>query len=116
MKTQTDNPYKKPKPAQKYILRLYIIGASPKSEQAITNIKKICEEYLTGQYELEVIDVYQQPMLAKGDQIIAAPTLIKILPLPLRRFVGDLSDTEHILLGLDLKAVPAAAQSTHSKE
>jgi circadian clock protein KaiB len=70
---------------------------------AITNLKKICEEYLEGRYELEVIDLYQNPRLAKDEQIIAAPTLIKKLPLPIRRIIGDMSNKEKVLLGLDLK-------------
>jgi circadian clock protein KaiB len=88
---------------QPYLLCLYIAGTTPRSTQAILNIKQICEQYLQGRYELEVIDVYQQPMLAAGEQIIAAPTLIKQLPFPLRKFIGDLSDTERILIGLDLR-------------
>ena len=88
---------------KKYLLRLYVAGATPKSTQAILNIKKICEVHLKGRYELEVIDVYQQPFLAKGEQIIAAPTLIKKLPPPLRRFIGSMADVERILVGLDLK-------------
>ncbi|MGZ6221064.1 MAG: circadian clock KaiB family protein [Syntrophales bacterium] len=88
---------------EKYVLRLYITGITPKSTQAIQNIKKICEENLKGRYELEVIDIYQQPILAKNEQIIAAPTLIKNLPLPLRRLIGDMSDEERILVGLDLR-------------
>ena len=91
------------KAKEKYVLRLYVSGLTPRSQTAIKNIKKICEEHLNGRYNLEVIDVYQKPVLAKGEQIIAAPTLIKKLPLPLRRFIGDLSDTERILLGLDLR-------------
>jgi circadian clock protein KaiB len=71
--------------------------------RAIANIKNICENYLKGMYQLEVIDIYENPSLGKGEQIIASPTLIKKLPLPLRRFIGDLSDTERILLGLDLQ-------------
>jgi circadian clock protein KaiB len=90
---------------EKYILRLYITGATIRSTLAITNLKKICEEYLEGRYELEVIDLYQQPSLAKGEQIIAAPTLIKKLPLPFRRIIGDMSNKEKVLLGLDLKEV-----------
>jgi circadian clock protein KaiB len=90
---------------KKYLLRLYVAGATPKSTQAIMNIKKICEEHLSGCYDLEVIDIYQQPTLAKGEQIIAAPTLIKKLPLPLRRFIGGMADMERILVGLDLKPV-----------
>ena len=91
------------KSKETYVLRLYISGLTPRSQTAIKNIKKICEEHLNGRYDLEVIDVYQKPVLAKGEQIIAAPTLIKKLPLPLRRFIGDLSDSEKILLGLDLR-------------
>jgi len=86
----------------KYILRLYITGATNRSIFAIQNLKKICEEYLEGRYELEVIDLYQKPCLAKDEQIIAAPTLIKKLPLPFRRIIGDMSDKEKVLMGLDL--------------
>jgi len=86
----------------KYILRLYITGATTRSGLAITNLKKICEEYLEGRYELEVIDLYKKPYLAKDEQIIAAPTLIKKLPLPFRRIIGDMSNKEKVLLGLDL--------------
>ncbi|MBU3626359.1 hypothetical protein ICN48_08935 [Polynucleobacter sp. JS-Safj-400b-B2] len=89
---------------KKYILRLYVAGATARSVAAITNIKKICDEQLAGQYTLEVIDLYQQPLLAAGHQIIAIPTLIKELPPPLRRIIGDLSDTEKVLVGLDLKS------------
>jgi circadian clock protein KaiB len=88
---------------KKYVLRLYVAGATPRSTEAIVNIKKICEEHLKGNYELEVIDIYQQPVLAKGEQIIAAPTLVKKLPLPLRRFIGSMYDVDRILVGLDLK-------------
>ena len=88
---------------EKYVLRLYITGITPKSTRAILNVRKICEENLKGRYELEVIDIYQQPLLAKDQQIIAAPTLIKKLPLPLRRIIGDMSDKERILVGLDLR-------------
>ena len=87
----------------KYILRLYIAGSSPQSMRAIENIKKICEDYLLGKYELQVIDLFQQPQLAQGEQIIAAPTLIKKLPLPLRRMICDMSNAERILVGLDLR-------------
>ncbi|MCX6300742.1 MAG: circadian clock KaiB family protein [Bacteroidia bacterium] len=89
----------------KYILRLYITGTTNRSVLALTNLKKICEEYLEGRYELEVIDLYQMPNLAKDEQIIAAPTLIKKLPLPFRRIIGDMSNTEKVLLGLDLRKV-----------
>ena len=87
----------------KYILRLFITGATSRSVQALSNLKKICEEYLEGKYELEVVDLYQNPSLAKEEQIIAAPTLIKKLPLPFRRIIGDMSDMEKVLKGLDLK-------------
>ena len=88
---------------QKYVLRLYITGTTPRSMRAIANIKNICENYLKGRYQLEVIDIYENPSLGKGEQIIASPTLIKKLPLPLHRFIGDLSNTERILLRLDLQ-------------
>ncbi len=86
-----------------YVLRLYVTGTTPQSVRAIANVKKLCEEYLQGRYTLEVIDLYQQPQLAQGEQIIAAPTLIKKLPLPLRRLIGDMSNTERVLVGLDLR-------------
>lgn len=82
---------------EKYLLRLYVTGMTAKSKQAVQTIKKICEEHLKGRYDLEVIDIYRHPVLAKGDQIIAAPTLIKKLPIPLRRFIGDMTDREKIL-------------------
>ena len=90
-------------PQGSYVLRLYITGVTPASVRAVANIKRICEEYLHGRYELEVIDLYQQPDLAKEAQIIAAPTLIKKLPLPLRRMIGDLTDKEKVLKGIDLR-------------
>jgi circadian clock protein KaiB len=86
-----------------YFLRLYVAGMTPRSVQAIANVKKICEEYLKGRYELKVVDLYQQPQLAQGEQIVAVPTLIKKLPLPLRRIIGDMSKTERVLVGLDLQ-------------
>jgi len=89
--------------ASHYTLRLYVTGSSPASSRAIANIKEICEQFLQGRYSLEVVDLYQQPTLAKGEQIIAAPTLIKMLPLPLRRIIGDMSNFEHVLIGLDLR-------------
>ena len=86
-----------------YILKLYVAGLSPKSATAIANINKICEDNLQGRYQLDVIDLYQQPQLAEGEQIIAIPTLIRKLPLPLRRIIGDLSNTERVLTGLDIR-------------
>lgn len=85
----------------KYILRLYVTGSSGRSLQAVQNLKKICEEHLP-EYDLEVIDIYENPGAAREEQIIAVPTLVKELPRPLRRFVGDLSNTQKILVGLDI--------------
>ena len=86
-----------------YALRLFVTGTTPRSMRAISNIKEICEEHLKSRYELEIIDLYQYPGLAKGEQIIAVPSLIKKLPLPIRRLVGELSDREKVLFGLDIK-------------
>ena len=91
-----------------YILRLFITGMTPASMRAIENIRAICRDHLQGRFELEVIDIYKHPELAKEAQILASPTLIKKLPLPLRRFIGDLSDVEKILAGLDV--VPGSAK------
>lgn len=88
---------------EKYFLRLYIAGMTPRSQEALRKLKKVCSEYLGNNYELEVIDIYQQPILGKGDQIIAVPTLIKKLPPPLRRLIGDFSGEDRLILGLDLK-------------
>jgi len=85
-----------------YILRLYVTGSTPRSLMAISNLKRLCEEYLEGDYDLEVVDIYKNPEAARDAQIVAAPTLIKRLPAPLRRFVGDLSNTQKILIGLDI--------------
>ncbi len=93
---------KRKKPEQ-YVLRLYIAGLTPASRRALLNLQEICEQYLEGHYDLEVIDIYQQPVLSEGEQIIAVPTLVKKLPVPLRKFIGDLSDRDRILVGLDLK-------------
>jgi len=88
---------------ERYVLRLYVTGMTPRSAQAIANIRSLCEEHLRGLYALQVIDIYQHPQLTRMEQIVAAPTLVKRLPLPLRRMVGDLSDRERVLLGLDLR-------------
>ena len=88
---------------EQYVLRLYVAGITPKSSQAIENITQVCEDHLKGRYDLQVIDIYQKPSLASGEQIIAAPTLIKKLPLPLRKFIGSMADKEKILVGLDLR-------------
>jgi len=86
-----------------YVLLLYVAGQTPNSARAIVNIQKICEENLQGRYELEVIDLYQQPHLAQGEQIIAVPTLVRKLPPPPRRIIGDMSNTERVLVGLDIQ-------------
>ena len=88
---------------KKYVLRLYVSGSTGKSTQAVENIKRVCEEYLKNRYDLQVIDLYQQPQLARGEQIVAVPTLVKRFPLPLRRLIGDMSNQEKVLWGLDLR-------------
>ena len=96
-------------PADRYVLRLYVTGMTPRSARAVKNLQAICDEYLAGRYDLEVIDIYQQPVLTRGEQIIAAPTLIKKLPLPMRRIIGDMSNRDRVLLGLDLVLAPGQA-------
>ncbi len=91
---------------QRYVLKLYVTGTTPRSERAIVNIRRICERNLKGRYDLEVVDISQNPEIAKDVQLIAAPTLIKKLPLPLRRFIGDMSETDRLLIGLDLSEKP----------
>lgn len=86
----------------RYVLRLYVAGMTPRSAEAIRRVTNFCEKHLTTQYELEIIDIYQKPALMQGEQIIAVPALIKHLPLPLRRFIGDMHDEEKLLFGMDL--------------
>jgi circadian clock protein KaiB len=93
-------------PSDVWNLRLYVAGQTPKSITALTNLKKLCEEHLKGKYTLDVIDLLQKPQLAKGDQILAIPTLVRKLPVPIRKIIGDLSNTERVLVGLDLIASP----------
>ncbi len=88
--------------AARYTLRLFVSGMTPRSVEAVDNIKRICEEHLGNRYELEIVDIFQKPHVAREEQIVALPTLIKKLPAPLRRIVGDLSDTERVLVALDL--------------
>jgi circadian clock protein KaiB len=88
---------------EQYVLRLYVAGLTPRSRHAIANITSICEEYLQGRYDLEVIDVFKRPVLAREEQIVATPTLVKKLPAPLRRLIGDLSEREKVLIGLDVR-------------
>jgi circadian clock protein KaiB len=88
----------------KYLLRLYVTGTTGRSVRAVQNVRRICEEHLQGIYDLEVVDIYKNLPLARGDQIIAAPTLLKRLPQPLRRLIGDMSDEERVLVGLDIRS------------
>jgi circadian clock protein KaiB len=98
-------------------MRLYVTGATPRSSRAIANLRKLCDQYLAGRYKLEVIDVYQRPELAREGQIIAAPTLVKSFPLPLRRFIGDMSNTTNLLAGLDVQVIVTknSAENSESK-
>ena len=93
-----------PSAAQAYRLRLYVAGQTPKSILAFTNLKQICEEHLQGRYEIEIVDLVENPQLAAGDQILAVPTLVRRLPEPIKKIIGDLSNTERVLVGLDLRA------------
>src|SRR5688572_11806278 len=86
---------------QRYVLRLYVTGMTPRSTEAFASIKAICEQHLQGRYDLEVIDIYQHPSLTKDEQVIAVPTLVKKLPAPLRRLIGNLTDVDRVLFGLD---------------
>ena len=94
---------KSPKTSKEWELRLYVAGQTPKSLAAFANLKKICEEHLKGKYTIEVIDLLENPKLAKGDQILAIPTLVRKLPEPIRKIIGDLSNTERVLVGLDIR-------------
>ena len=90
---------------ERYILRLFVTGTTVRSQHAIANMRRICEEYLDGRYDLEVIDIYQEPEKTRDLQIVATPTLVKVLPEPLRRVIGDLSDQEKVLAGLNLTPI-----------
>ena len=94
---------KSSKKEKEWELRLYVAGQTPKSMAAFANLKKICEEHLAGEYHIEVIDLVQNPQLASGDQILAIPTLVRKLPQPIRKIIGDLSNTERVLVGLDIR-------------
>lgn len=89
--------------AERFVLRLYIAGQTPKCMRAFTNLKRICEEHLADRYRIEIIDLLQNPQLARGDQILAVPTLVRQLPEPVKKIIGDLSNTERVLVGLDLR-------------
>ncbi|OGV76442.1 MAG: circadian clock protein KaiB [Lentisphaerae bacterium RIFOXYA12_64_32] len=92
------------RPARLWELRLYVAGQTPKSLTAFANLKQICETHMQGRYHIEVIDLVEQPQLSKGDQILAIPTLVRKLPQPMRKIIGDLSDTERVLVGLNLRS------------
>lgn len=100
--------------SERYVLRLYVTGTTPRSTRAVQNIRSLCDRHLEGRYDLEIIDIYQQPRLASGDQIIAAPTLIKELPQPIRKVIGDLSNEQQVLIGLDLVAAQGSISATRS--
>lgn len=93
---------------ERYVFRLYVTGATPRSTRAVQNLRAMCEANLPGRYDLEVIDIYQQPGLAQADDVVVTPTLIKSMPLPIRRLIGDLSNADRVLISLDL--VPLAAK------
>ena len=99
----SENSSVPPSRAQTFSLRLYVAGQTPKSVQAFTNLKQICEEHLLGRYEIEIIDLLENPQLARGDQILAVPTLVRRLPEPIKKIIGDLSNTDRVLVGLDLR-------------
>jgi circadian clock protein KaiB len=101
--TERSLPTSAPETGEIMTLRLYIAGQTPRSTAAFANLKKICEEHLAGRYQIEVIDLIQNPQLAQGDQILAVPTLVRRLPEPIRRIIGDLSNTERVLVGLDVR-------------
>lgn len=94
----------------RYVLRLYVAGATPASQRALENVKGLCEQHLKGRYELQVVDIYQQPELAQAVEIVAAPTLIKVLPGPLRRLIGDMSKVERVLLAPDASSEPGVSE------
>ena len=108
-RAKTTNP-KRLRKTGRYLLRLYVTGTTGRSVHAIQNVKRVCDEHLKGRYELEVVDLYKNLPLARGDQIIAAPTLIKRLPRPLRRLIGDMSDEDRVLVGLDLRPRKASLE------
>lgn len=99
-------PKSNQRPGKVWQLRLYVAGQTPKSLTAFANLKQICENHLKGQYCIEVIDLVERPLLSRGDQIVAIPTLVRKLPVPVRKIIGDLSDTDRVLVGLDLRAGP----------
>ncbi len=114
MDTRRENDHSNEVEEEFWNLRLYVAGQTLKSIVAFDNLKKICETHLSGKYSIEVIDLLEQPQLAAGDQIIALPTLVRKLPPPIRKIIGDLSNTERVLVGLDLRSVTARNRRTSS--
>lgn len=100
-----------PEGPESFVLRLYVAGQTPKSVRAFENLKRLCEEHLSERYRIEIVDLLQNPQLARGDQIVAVPTLVRQLPQPMRKIIGDLSNTERVLVGLDLRPDGPAATS-----
>ena len=105
MEQQTAAEFAIVRTSEHYLLRLYVAGQTPKCIRAFNNLKGICDEYLAGQYHIEMVDLLQNPQLARGDQILAVPTLVRRLPEPIKKIIGDLSNTERVLVGLDLRPV-----------
>jgi circadian clock protein KaiB len=95
--------------SERWLLKLYVAGQTPQSVAAFSNLKRICEKHLKGQYQIEIVDLRVNPKLAKGDQIIAVPTLVRQLPSPIKKIIGDLSDEERVLVGIDVKTVAASS-------
>ena len=111
MPASTKNPVKRRQKPQVWKLRLYVAGQTPKSIRAFANLKVLCEEHLKDRYQIEVVDLLEHPQLARGDQIIAIPTLVRRLPQPVRKIIGDLSSTERVLVGLDVRPVPRGSSA-----
>ncbi len=109
-KRQTKKPMAKGEPTAEWDLWLYVAGQTPRSVVAFANLKKLCEEHLAGRYHIEVVDLMENPQLAKGDQILAVPTLVRKLPEPIKKIIGDLSQTERVLVGLNLRERPPAGE------
>jgi len=103
MQLSESDPVRPASEGKTYELRLYVAGRTPKSVQAFTNLTQICEDHLQGRYRIEIIDLLENPQLARGDQILAVPTLVRRLPEPIKKIIGDLSNTERVLVGLDLR-------------
>lgn len=101
---------------QSYSLRLYVAGRTPKSVLALANLQQICEQHLQGRYEIEIVDLRRDPQLASGDQILAVPTLVRRLPEPIKKIIGDLSNTERVLVGLDLRVRAAGGVTRHASD